>query len=411
MPSVTATPKVLPPRRPAAAPALRLPRRITVGYVPLTDCAPLIVAHEMGLFVKRGLDVRLSCEAGWSTVREKMLHGELDAAHAPASMVFEISHGLGVPAVPCLTGMMLAHHGNALVVSNELHELGATDATSLAEVVMRLRKRRRFTFAAVLKYSSQHYLLRRWLRSGGMDPDRDVDIVIVPPPLVAECMEQGHLDGYCVAEPWASVGLLRGACHCLALSADIDPQHPEKVFMVRSEFEEDRHEEHLLMISALIEAARWCDKSSNRPALAALLASRAYLRVPVEAVRSALIGPYRMGGKTTRDASQAIFFSQDDASRPTEAKARWVIQEIRAHGLGKDLPQMSQSHVNALFREDLYEAALALTPALTSSPPPFAKKDPGTKNATPGRTPPKPQPPRSTARKPKSIRSHENALA
>ncbi|HEY1084633.1 MAG TPA: CmpA/NrtA family ABC transporter substrate-binding protein [Prosthecobacter sp.] len=355
-------------RRKLAVPApARTPRRITIGYVPLTDCAPLVVAHEMGLFVRRGLDVRLSREAGWSTVREKMLHGELDAAHAPASMVFEISHGLDVAPVPCLTGLVLAHNGNAIAVSNELHDLGVTDASLLGQVVAHYRGRRRFTFAGVLKYSSQHYLMRRWLRSGGIDPDRDVDIAIVPPPLVAECMAQGHLDGYCVAEPWASVGLLRGTCRCLALSADFDPMHPEKVFMVRNDFELDRHEEHVLLISALIEAARWCDKPANRPALATLLASRPYLGVPVEAARNALIGPYRMGGKQTADAAQAIVFGREDASRPSEAKARWVIQEIRAHGLGQALPQMTQERVAALFREDLYEEALALTPPLKTN--------------------------------------------
>lgn len=361
-------------RRKLAAPApARTPRRITIGYVPLTDCAPLVVAHEMGLFVRRGLDVRLSREAGWSTVREKMLHGELDAAHAPASMVFEISHGLDVAPVPCLTGLVLAHNGNAIAVSNELHDLGVTDASLLGQVVAHYRGRRRFTFAGVLKYSSQHYLMRRWLRSGGIDPDRDVDIAIVPPPLVAECMAQGHLDGYCVAEPWASVGLLRGTCRCLALSADFDPMHPEKVFMVRNDFELDRHEEHVLLISALIEAARWCDKPANRPALATLLASRPYLGVPVEAARNALIGPYRMGGKQTADAAQAIVFGREDAGRPSEAKARWVIQEIRAHGLGQALPQMTQERVAALFREDLYEEALALMPPLKTNGRPAGK--------------------------------------
>lgn len=345
--------------KPARAARARSFRRITIGYVPLTDCAPLIAAHELGLFVRRGLDVRLSREAGWASVREKMLHGELDAAHAPASMVIEITHGLDVTPVSCLTGMTLAHHGNAIALSNELVELGATDAASLGEVVRKHRGRRRFNFAGVLKYSSQHYLMRKWLRSGGIDPDHDVDLAIVPPPLVADCMEQGHLDGYCVAEPWTSVGLLRGVGWCVTLSADFEPMHPEKVFMVRSEFELDRHEEHMSLLSALIEAARWCDKPSNRPSLAALMASRSYLGVPVEAMRNALIGPYQLGGRRSTDARDAIIFSRHDASRPTEAKARWVIDEIRAHGLGQHLPQMTRERVRSLFREDLYEEALA----------------------------------------------------
>lgn len=337
-------------------------RRVSIGYVPLTDCSPLIVATELGIFERRGLEVRLSREAGWATVREKMLHGELDAAHAPASMVFEMSHGLDVSPVPSLTGLVLAHNGNAITLSHELRELGVTDAFSLREVI-RAHPERRFTFAGVLKYSSQHYLMRRWLQSGGIDPDRDVDIAIVPPPLVAECMERGHLDGYCVAEPWSSVGLMKGVGWCVTLTADLDPMHPEKVFMVRSEFERDRHDDHLQLIAALIEAARWCDDPANRRKLAALLALPRYLDVPEATLRNALIGPYRMGDGRTCDAADAIVFNRDDASRPSPEKARWVVEQLRRNHLEANLPQLSAASIRGLYREDLYHQALALLPA------------------------------------------------
>lgn len=345
-------------KRPTAM--LRSSRRITIGYVPLTDCAPLIVAHDHGHFTRHGLDVRLSREAGWASVREKMLHGELDAAHAPASMVIEMSHGLGVAAVPSLTGIVLAHHGNTIVLSNELRRMGVTDAPSLGDIVRRLQGKRRFTFAGVLKYSSQHYLMRRWLRSGGIDPDRDVNIAIVPPPLVGECLEQGHLDGFCVAEPWGSVCIQHGIAWCATLSADFDPMHPEKVFMVRQDFELDRHDEHLRLIAALADAAQWCDQPENRPALAELLSSPGYLDAPASALRNSLIGPYQNGCCQTFDAADAIIFHRNDASRPGIDKAAWVIQEIRSHGLGEQLPQMTPAKIRALYREDLYEEALAL---------------------------------------------------
>ncbi len=353
----------MPPR--SASPSIRSKspsRRITIGYVPLTDCSPLIAAHELGLFLQYDLDVRLSREAGWASVREKMLHGEIDAAHAPASMVFEMTLGLGVAPVQGLTGLVLAHNGNAIAISRRLHEMGVTDAKSLKEVIRR-NPGRRFTFAGVLKYSSQHYLMRQWLLSGGIDPDRDVDIAIVPPPLVADLMEQGHLDGYCVAEPWTSTGLLRGIGWCVTLSADLDPMHPEKIFLVRREFEEDRHNEHIRLIAALLEAARWCDRFPNRRALSNLLASPAYLSVPVSAIRNALVGPYQMGDNRTTDANSAIVFHRNDASRPSIAKARWVMDAIRRHGLAPGLPPLNEESLHTLFREDLYDEALALSPA------------------------------------------------
>ena len=343
------------PRRPAAA-----SRPLRIGYVPLTDCAPLVVAHELGLFARHGLRVQLRREAGWATVREKMLHGELDASQAPASMVFEMSWGLGVVPVPTLTGLVTAHNGNAITLSNELWDLGVRDAYSLRRVVDKLRGQRRFTFAGVLHFSSQHYLMRKWLRSGGIRPDVDVDITMLPPPQVHTCLREGHIDGYCVAEPWSSVGLLRGIGWCVTLTADFDPMHPEKVFLVRESFERERHDEHLRLIAALIEAARYCDEPRNRRNIATMLAQPGYIGVSREVLENALIGPFRMGMDHECDAANAIVFHRNDAGRPNEAKARWVLNEIAAHGLGRGLPELTGDEVREHFREDLYAAALGL---------------------------------------------------
>jgi ABC-type nitrate/sulfonate/bicarbonate transport system substrate-binding protein len=352
-----------PPRRPAPA-----TRPLRIGYVPNTDCAPLVAAHELGLFARHGLRVQLRREAGWATVREKMLHGELDASQAPASMVFELSWGLGVVPVPTLTGLVTAHNGNAITLSNELWDLGARDAYSLRRIVDRLRGQRRFTFAGVLHYSSQHYLMRKWLRSGGIRPEIDVDITFLPPPQVHTCLREGHIDGYCVAEPWSSVGLLRGIGWCVTLTADFDPMHPEKVFMVRESFERDRHDEHVRLLAALIEAGRYCDEPRNRREVAAMLAQPDYIDVPRDVLENALVGPFRMGMDHECDAAAAIVFQRDDAGRPTEAKARWVLNEIGAHGLGRGLPNLTAGEIGEHFREDLYDAALALVPAAPRRP-------------------------------------------
>lgn len=360
------------PRRPAAA-----TRPLRIGYVPLTDCAPLVVAHERGLFARHGLRVQLRREAGWATVREKMLHGELDASQAPASMVFEMSWGLGVVPVPTLTGLMTAHNGNAITLSNELWDLGVRDAFSLRRVVDKLRGQRRFTFAGVLHFSSQHYLMRKWLRSGGIRPEVDVDITMLPPPQVHTCLREGHIDGYCVAEPWSSVGLLRGIGWCVTLTSDFDPMHPEKVFLVRESFERERHDEHVRLLAALIEAARYCDEPRNRREIAALLAQPDYIGVSREVLENALIGPFRMGMDRECDAASAIVFHRDDAGRPTEAKARWMLDEIAAHGLGRGLPELTTGEIRGHYRVDLFEAALAL-----ASAPPRRAKVPAASAAT-----------------------------
>lgn len=342
-------------RRPVAA-----SRPLRIGYVPLTDCAPLVVAHELGLFARHGLRVQLRREPGWATVRERMLHGELDASQAPASMVFEMSWGLGVVPVPTLTGLVTAHNGNAITLSNELWDLGVRDAFSLRRLVDKLRGQRRFTFAGVLHYSSQHYLMRKWLRSGGIRPEVDVDITMLPPPQVHTCLCEGHIDGYCVAEPWSSVGLLRGIGWCATLTADFDPMHPEKVFLVRENFGRERHEEHVRLVAALIEAGRYCDDPRHRGEVAGLLAQPNYTGVPRAMLENALIGPFRMGMDHECDARNAIVFARGDAGRPTEAKARWVLNEIHAHGLSRGLPELTREEIAEHFREDVYAAALRL---------------------------------------------------
>lgn len=365
------TPAALPLRRPV------LPgRALRIGYVPLTDCAPLVVAHERGIFARHGLRVQLRREPGWATVREKMLHGELDATQAPASMIFEMSWGLGVVPVPSLTGFITAHNGSAITLSNELWDLGVRDAYSLRCVVDRLRGQRRFTFAGVLCYSSQNYLMRKWLRSGGIRPDDDVDITMLPPPQVHTCLREGHIDGYCVAEPWSSVGLLRGIGWCVALTADFDAMHPEKVFMVRESFERERHDEHVRLLAALIEAARYCDDPRNRAELVTLLAQPNYVDLPPEVLRNALLGPFRMGMDQECDATNAIVFERHGAGRPTEAKARWVLNEIHSHGLSRGLPQLTSAEIAAHFREDLYSAALALVDPPQSRPAPSSAPAP-----------------------------------
>ena len=325
----------------------------------MTDCATLLVADALGIFAQHGLQVALCREAGWATVREKMLNAELDAAHAPASMVFEMTYGLGVMPVPSHTGLVMALNGNAVTLSNELWELGVRDAPSLKRIIDQHRGKRTFTFAGVLNYSSQHYLMRKWLRSGGIDPDRDVNIAIVPPPLVASCLQNGHLDGFCVAEPWSSLSLLNEQGWCAALTSELDPKHVEKVFMVRSDFDHDREEEHLRLIASLIEAARYCDEPENRREVATILSHERYLDVPRSVLEPALVGPFYMGKDRHAPADDAIIFHREDAGRPTVAKGQWVLDEIRAHGLAKAGAALRLSNIPTVFREDLFDKALS----------------------------------------------------
>lgn len=323
----------------------------------MTDCAPLIAAKELGLFDRVGLNVNLSREAGWGTIRERMLHQELDAAHAHASMIYEMNLGLGVRSAPCITGLMISHNGSAISFSNELWELGARDPRSMKRVIDAHRGQRKFRFAVVLKFSTQNYLLRKWLRQGGIDPDVDVELVVVPPPQVFSCLLKGHIDGYCAGEPWSSIGLMQGVCWCAALTSEVEQMHPEKVLLVHQNFEVQRHNEHTAMIRAVIEAAEYCDKQTNRRDLAEMLSQPCYFNASKEALLNGLHGPFQRGIAGQSSALDAIVFRKNKASEPSEEKARWVLQEINSNKLTPEPLNLSTEQIKSFFRMDIYEEA------------------------------------------------------
>ena len=228
-------------------------RPLRLGFVPLTDCAPLVLAQELGLFRKYGLAVTLHRELGWATIRDKIIYGELDAAHAVVGLPVAATLGLGSIKCECATALVLNLHGNGITLSNELRKRGVTNVTQLRAEVQKLRGERTLTFGIVSPVSSHNFLLRSWLAGAGINPDRDVRIVVVPPPQMVANLKSGNLDGFCAGEPWNSVAVQAKAGWCAAVSAELDPGHPEKVLMVRSDFAEQREPEHLALVAALIE--------------------------------------------------------------------------------------------------------------------------------------------------------------
>ena len=217
----------------------------------MIDCAVLIAAQELGLFARQGLNVVLSREIGWASVREKLLHDELHAVHAPASLAFVIRCGIGIVARPCLTAFVLSLNGSAITLSRELWEKGVRDAASLKALIDRERAFRTYRLGAVHEFSTQHYDLRRWLCAGGIDPDRDIQMPIIPSPVIHRGLLDGHLDGYCVAEPWNSVVTESGDGWVVATASQLAPNQPEKVLLVLEKFVDERPEEHLALVAAL----------------------------------------------------------------------------------------------------------------------------------------------------------------
>ena len=318
------------------------------------------MAQELGLFGKYGLKVVLSRELGWATVRDKIVHRELDAAHALAAMPVAATLGLGSIAADCITGLVLNLNGNAITLSNELWARGVRDGASLRDEIRRARPEKIYTFGVVFPFSSHRHLLRRWLAGHGIDADRDVRIVVVPPPQMVPNLKAGNLDGFCAGEPWNSVAVQANAGWCAAVSAELDPGHPEKVLMVRADFAGKHHEQHLALIAALLEACQFCSATGNREQLIRTLARPEYVGVPEAALRAGLGHEFDFGQGVKRVIRDFYVFAGGGANEPSGEKAAWVLDLVRAGGLCKNPATLDFALGRRVFRPDLFDQALRL---------------------------------------------------
>jgi ABC-type nitrate/sulfonate/bicarbonate transport system substrate-binding protein len=331
---------------------------LRLGFVPLTDCAPLVMAHERGFFGKHGLRVRLCRELGWASIRDKIMHGDLEAAHALAAMPLVATLGLGSIRCDCLTGLVLNLHGNAITLSHDLWRRGVRDANTLREEVVRTRREKTLTFGAVFSFSPHRHLLRQWLSAAGLNPDRNVRIVIVPPPQMAANLQSGNLDGFCAGEPWNSAAVQMRAGWCAAVSAELDPGHPEKVLMVRREFAEKHEEEHLALLAALLEACEYCAAPENQEEIVTTLARPEYVDAPPAVLRRGLGGPFDFGRGNVRAVQDFCVFHGHDANEPSADKTARVFALVRDSGLCPDRSALTFALGRRVYRQDIYEKAV-----------------------------------------------------
>ena len=344
----------------ARSTTLRRKEPLRIGFLPVSDCAPLVYAWEGGLFEKYDLDVELQRQVRWTEVRDKVINGDLDAAHAPATLPFMANLGIESDPCACVTGMVLSLQGNVITISRELWEAGVRNAATLREQIYKHWHKRTFTFGVVFSYSTQELLLRRWLKSAGIVPEVEVRIVAVPPDQMFPTLKLGYIDGFCVGEPWASVAVHAGAGRCVATSADLAPLHPEKVLMVRQSFAVGRASEHERLLAALLESSEFCEQPENRSVLCDMLAHPQYLNAPAECVKAGLVGPFQHGERQLEQLPDLTLFHNHNANEPTDDKAMWLMDGLyellqdsvfRSNSLGR-APVLTN-----VFRRDIFDQA------------------------------------------------------
>ncbi|HEY5743257.1 MAG TPA: CmpA/NrtA family ABC transporter substrate-binding protein [Terrimicrobiaceae bacterium] len=318
-------------RRPASArPAVRA-GTFRLGYVPLVDAAPLLVAEALGYFAKRGLTINLSAELGWGSIREKIVYGELDVAHAPGPLLFSILLGKDSRAREVSTDFVLNLQGNAITLSRRFWDRGVRDSRTFHAMV-RGEAPHKPAFAVVARFSSHHFLLRKWLRSAGLDPDRDVRIVVLPPPLVAEHMKERQIDGFCAGEPWNSAATLSGEGWVIATSASLAPRHPEKVLLFRNEVVQREPEAYAALREAMLEACRFCDQTENRRTVADLLHESRIFPLPKEVLMNSLVGSFNSGVAESETKEPFLIFHHGGANEATRERAQWCLEAVAEAG-------------------------------------------------------------------------------
>ncbi len=300
---------------------------LRLGYVPLSDAAPLLVAEEQGFFKACGLDVRLERELGWGSIREKLAYGELDAAHAPGGLVFSIMCGTHARPRKVRTDVVLNLQGNAITLSKRLWQKGVHDGASL-RLLLKSEAPRKPSFAVVSPFSSHLFLLRKWLTKAGINPDRDVRITVLPPPLVGEHMRAGLIDGFCVGEPWNSAAVFAGDGWIVATSAELEARHPEKVLIADDALARVRADEYEALLDAIVAACRFCESKSGREAVVDIFHSRNLFPVQKEVIANGLTGPLFRGNDLKPDTAPLLYFHANEANRATRDRAVWLLDAL-----------------------------------------------------------------------------------
>jgi nitrate/nitrite transport system substrate-binding protein len=342
---------------------------VRLGVIPLTDCAPLAIAQEKGLFRKWGLDVSLSREASWANIRDKVSIGALDGGHMLGALPLAATLGLGGITRPMITAFSLNLNGSAITVSQDLWtQMLHADPSACIERPLTARALRRVVeqrrsmgappldFAVVFPFSAHNYLLRYWLAEAGIDPDNDVRLTVVPPPLMVAKLAARHIDGFCVGAPWnqRAVDLRVGR---VALSSyELWNLHPDKVFGVARDWAERHPNTHNALLAALIEACQWLDDPQHRLEASAILATRRYVDVPEEIVAMSMIGTMKYGADDPpRLYPDFHIFSRHDANFPWLSHAEWTLTQMRRWGqIGGDVDIPATAA--AVYRPDIYRA-------------------------------------------------------
>jgi nitrate/nitrite transport system ATP-binding protein len=329
---------------------------LDIGFIPLVDCAPLVVAKEKGFFKEQGLEVNLHRETSWRAIAEGITSDRLDAAHMVAGMPLGMTIGAaGRTPTPVLTALVLSRNGSAITFSNHLKQQDVTDLKTLKAIVTNSPDRV-LNFGMVDPISIHNLLLRYWLAAGEIDPDRDVNLIALPPQEMTANLSTGSIDGFCAGEPWNSQAVYEKLGHIVATDLDIWSGHPEKVLGVREDWVAKYPETNIALIKALLKACEYCDDNRNRGEIINLLCQTQYIGSAREYTHPGFLDPENLHGEEMDFMPRFSRFHVEQTNCPTRDEALWILTQFARWGIAP-FPKNWIEVLERVRRPDLFSEA------------------------------------------------------
>ncbi len=311
---------------------------VRIGFIPLTDCASVVMASVLGFDKKYGVKIVPTKEASWAGVRDKLVNGELDMAHVLYGLVYAVQLGTAGPKKDMAVLMTLNRNGQAVTLSKALADKGAVDGPSLAKVMA--SNKREYTFAGTFPTGTHAMWLHYWLAASGINPMTGAKLITVPPPQMVANMRIGNMDGFCVGEPWGQRAIMDGVGVTGITSQDIWKDHPEKVLGTTADFVKKNPNTCRAVMMAVLEASRWIDASlADKMKMADTVAEKSYINTSVDAINQRILGRYQNGmGKTWDDPNHMKFFEDGQVNFPYLSDGMWFLTQHKRWGLLKEHP-------------------------------------------------------------------------
>jgi nitrate/nitrite transport system substrate-binding protein len=313
-------------------------KEVKIGFIPLTDCASVVMASVLGIDKKYGVTIIPTKEASWAGVRDKLVNGENDFAHVLYGLIYGVHMGTSGPKKDMAVLMTLNQNGQAITLSKKLADQGAVDGASLAKLMA--KEKREYTFAQTFPTGTHAMWLYYWMAANGINPLKDAKVITVPPPQMVANMRVGNMDGFCVGEPWNHRAIIDGIGVTAITTQDIWKDHPEKVLGTSAEFVKKYPNTTRAVTAAILEAGKWIDASlANKQKMAETIADKSYVNTSVDAINQRILGRYQNGmGKTWDDPNYMKFSGDGAVNFPYLSDGMWFITQHKRWGLIKEHP-------------------------------------------------------------------------